>query len=161
MKNDLAVLNVIAANNWKRPIYFTTFFDDLGFGSYLRKDGLAYRLVPVAGSQVNTGWMTDKLMKKFAAGNADMPGVYFDEANRRQLLSIRGAYAELAMDLVAKGRKEDAKACLKKADKMMLAGNLPYGHISSSNMHNRFSLVFLEACYQADAQDLLPKSVIL
>ncbi|MFX8589532.1 hypothetical protein ABTM20_19180, partial [Acinetobacter baumannii] len=23
MKNDLAVLNIIAANNWKRPIYFT------------------------------------------------------------------------------------------------------------------------------------------
>lgn len=157
MKNDLAVLNVIAANNWKRPIYFTTFFDDLGFGSYLRKDGLAYRLVPVTGSQVNTDWMADKLMKKFAAGNADIPGVYFDEANRRQLLSIRGAYAELAMDLVAKGRKEDAKACLKKADKMMLAGNLPYGHISSGNMHNRMSLFFLEACYQADAQDLATK----
>ncbi len=26
MKNDLAVLNVIAANKWKRPIYFTSAF---------------------------------------------------------------------------------------------------------------------------------------
>jgi len=157
MKNDLAVLNVIAANKWKRPIYFTTLFDDLGFGAYLRKDGLAYRLVPVAHSEVNTDWMADKLMNKFAAGNANIPGVYFDEPNRRQLLSIRNAYAELALDLTAKGRKEEARAYLQKADKMMAEENFPYGHISSGNMHNRSSLVFLEACYRADAKNLIAK----
>ncbi len=157
MKNDLAVLNVIAANKWKRPIYFTTLFDDLGFGAYLRKDGLAYRLVPVAHSEINTDWMADKLMNKFAAGNANIPGVYFDEPNRRQLLSIRNAYAELALDLTAKGRKEEAKTYLQKADKMMAEENFPYGHISSGNMHNRSSLVFLEACYRADAKNLIAK----
>ncbi|MEO7769261.1 MAG: DUF2723 domain-containing protein, partial [Ferruginibacter sp.] len=137
MKNDLAVLNVIAANKWKRPIYFTSFFDELGFGSYLRKDGLTYRLVPVVGRKMNTDWVVDKLMNKFGTGNANIPGVYFDEANRRQLLNIRSTYAELATDLVEKGRKEDAKACLKKADKMMSNGNLPYGYISSGNTHDR------------------------
>ena len=157
MKNDLAVLNVIAANKWKRPIYFTSFFNDLGFGSYLRKDGLAYRFVPVAGSEINTDWMADKLMNKFAAGNADIRGVYFDEPNRRQLISIRSAYAELAMDLAAKGRKEDARVYLQKADKMMSTENFPYGHISTGNMHNRNSLVFLEACYRADAKGLITK----
>ena len=157
MKNDLAVLNVIAANKWKRPIYFTSLFDDLGFGSYLRKDGLAYRLVPVAQSAVNTEWMADKLMNKFSAGNADIHGVYFDEPNRRQLISIRSAYAELADDLAAKGRKEEARKYLQKADKMMLDENFPYGHISSGNMHDRSSLSFLEACYQADAKDLIDK----
>lgn len=155
MKNDLAVLNVLAANKWKRPIYFTSLFDDLGFGSYLRKDGLVYRLVPVAENNINTDWMMDKVMNKFAAGNADKPGVYLDEANRRQLLTIRTACAELAMDLAAKGRKKDAEACLKKADKMMSAENLPYGFISSGNMHNRISLFFLQACYQAAATNLI------
>lgn len=157
MKNDLTVLNVIAANRWKRPIYFTSFFDDLGFGSYLRKDGLAYRLVPVAGNEVNTEWMADKLMNKFNAGNANFPGVYFDEANRRQLLSIRSAYAELADDLALKGKKEEAKKFLKKADKMMPEENFPYGHISSGNMHNRSSMAFLEACYRVNAKDLIDK----
>ena len=157
LKNDLAVLNVIAANKWKRPIYFTSLYDDMGFASYLRKDGLAYRFVPVAGNEVNTDWMADKLMNKFSAGNANIKGVYFDEANRRQLLTIRGAYAELAVDLAAKGRKEEARKFLQKADKMMLKENFPYGHISSGNMHNRNSLAFLEACYRADAKELIEK----
>ena len=157
MKNDLAVLNVIAANKWKRPIYFTSNFDELGFGSYLRKDGLAYRLVPVAGGQVNTDWMKDKLMNKFAYGNANLPGVYFDEENRRHLNSIRSAYAELAGDLSNKGRKEEARVVLDKVDKMMLQENMPYGCISRGNMHNRNSLAFLDACYRSDNKALAAK----
>ena len=46
-KNDLAILNIIAANKWKRPIYFTMPYNKLGFDNYLRRDGMAYRLVPV------------------------------------------------------------------------------------------------------------------
>jgi hypothetical protein len=157
MKNDLAVLNVIAANKWKRPIYFTSAFDELGFGPFLRKDGLAYRLVPVANQQVNTDWMEDKLMNKFGFGNANVPGVYFDEENRRHLNTIRSAYAELAFDLSSKGRKEEARKTLEKADKMMLQENFPYGMISRGNMHNRNSMAFLEACYRADDKELAAK----
>jgi hypothetical protein len=157
MKNDLAVLNVIAANKWQRPIYFTSLFDELGFGQYLRKDGLSYRLVPVGGQQVNTDWMTDKLMNKFAFGNANVRGVYFDEENRRHLNTIRTAYAELAFDLSQKGRKEEARKALDKVDRMMLEENMPYGHISRGNMHDRNSIAFLEACYRSDAKDLATK----
>lgn len=159
MKNDLAVLNVIAANKWQRPIYFTSAFDELGFGAYLRKDGLTYRLVPVVGEQVNTEWMTDKLMNKFAFGSANIPNVYFDEENRRHLNTIRSAYAELGFDLAAKGRKDEARKVLAKCDKMMLEENFPYGHISRGNLHNRNSLAFLEACYRADAKDIANKVI--
>jgi hypothetical protein len=157
MKNDLAVLNVIGANHWKRPIYFTSPFDELGFGKYLRKDGLSYRLVPVEGQQINTDWMADKLMNKFAYGNANVPNVYFDEENRRHLNSIRSAYAELALDLSSKDRKEEARKALDKVDKMMLEQNFPYGHISRGNMHDRYSIMFLEACYRAEATELSKK----
>ena len=157
MKNDMAVLNVIAANNWKRPIYFTSPYEELGFASYLRKDGLSYRLVPVVGQQINTNWMTDKLMNKFAFGNANTRGVYFDEENRRHLNTIRTSFAELAMDLSSKGRKEEARAALDKVDKMMLQENMPYGMISRGNMHNRFSISFLEACYRSDHKSLAGK----
>jgi hypothetical protein len=66
-KNDLAMLNIIAANKWKRPIYFTMPYDDLGFGNFIRRDGLSYRLVPVENAQpnmpfVNTNWMYDLVM---------------------------------------------------------------------------------------------------
>ncbi len=149
VKNDLALLNIIAANKWHRPIYFTSPSADLGFDQYLRRDGLSYRLVPVQNSRVNDDWMMDKVMNKFGSGNADKPGVYFDEENRRHLNSIRTAYAELAMDLASKNRKADAIKVLEKCDKMLNVANFDYGMTSRGNMHNRNSLLFLEACYMA------------
>ncbi len=149
MKNDLAVLDVIAANKWKRPIYFTQNYGELGFGNYLRKDGLSYRLVPVAGDFYNTNKMLGNIMNKFAYGNAELPGVYFDEENRRHLNTIRRAHAEIALDLSFKNRKDDAKKVLEKADKMMLQENFPYGLASRGNEHNRLSMIFMEACYRA------------
>ncbi len=157
VKNDLALLNIIAANKWNRPIYFTAPSADLGFDQYLRRDGLCFRLVPVQNNRVNTDYMMDKVMNKFAFGNAQTKGVYFDEENRRHLNSIRSAYAELAIDLSSKNRKEEAKKVLDKADKMINTANFDYGMTSRGNMHNRNSLLFLEACYMAGNQPLVNK----
>jgi hypothetical protein len=157
MKNDLAVLNVIAANKWNRPIYFTQPAVELGFDRYLRRDGLSFRLVPVMGNRVNTDWMLDKALHQFAFGNAQIKGVYFDEENRRHLNTIRTAYSELATDLANKGRKEDARKVLNRIDSMMNPANFDYGMTSRGNMHNRNSLMFLEACYLAGDSTLAQK----
>ncbi|MBL7760708.1 MAG: DUF2723 domain-containing protein [Sediminibacterium sp.] len=157
MKNDMAVLNIIAANQWKRPVYFTSPSVDLGFDQFLRRDGLSYRLVPVQDSRVNTDWMKERALNVFGTGNANVKGVYFDEENRRHLNTIRSAYAELAIDLASKGRKAEAIQVLEKIDKMMDEENFPYGMTSRGNMHNRNSLMFLEACYMADAKALIQK----
>ena len=157
-KNDAAVLNIIAANKWKRPIYFTSQnAGDLGFENYIRQDGLTYRLVPVANSQVNDDWAYDKMMTKFASGNADKPGVYYDEENRRHLNSIRMAYAVAALDLAQKDRKEEAKKMLNKVDKMMLEENFPYGMVSRNQQHNYISMLMLQATYAAGDSILATK----
>lgn len=157
VKNDLALLNIIAANKWNRPIYFTNSSADLGFDEYLRRDGLSWRLVPVRNSRVNTDYMMNKAMTVFAFGNAQVGGVYYDEENRRHLNSIRSAYTELAMDLASKNRKEDAKKVLRKADAMMSPENFPYGFTGRGNMHNRNSIMFLQACYAAGDTQLAEK----
>lgn len=180
-KNDLAILNIIASNKWKRPIYFTMNRGvGLGFDDYLRKDGLSYRLVPVVANttsndptynkyfakygamgllkaNINTDWMYEKLMKKFVFGNADVPGVYFDEENRRHLITIREAFADAAIALVKDGREEDARKVLDRADRMMLEQNFPYGMPSRMGMHNQTSLKFLMAAYMAGDQKLADK----
>ena len=148
-KNDAAILSIIAANKWKRPIYFTSEYRELGFAQYLRQDGLTNRLVPVANSPVNKDWVFDKMMNKFVFGNANVSGVYFDEENRRHLNSIRLAYAQAAANLAEGDRKEDAKKMLQKVDKGMLEENFPYGMVSRFQQHNYISLQFLEACYKA------------
>lgn len=148
-KNDAAILNIIAANKWKRPIYFTSERIQLGFDKYIRQDGLSYRLVPVEGDDVNRTWVADKMMKDFVFGNADKPGVYFDEENRRHLNTIRLAYATAAANLADHGKKEEAKKMLEKCDKGMLDENFAYGMVSRFQQHNGISLQFLEACYKA------------
>ena len=156
-KNDAAILNLIAANKWKRPIYFTSEYRELGFAAYLRQDGLTNRLVPVANSPVNKDWVYDKMMNKFVFGNANVSGVYFDEENRRHLGSIRLAYAQAAGNLADNGRKEEAKKMLQKVDKGMLEENYGYGMVSRYQQHNYISLQFLEACYKAGDTALAEK----
>jgi hypothetical protein len=156
-KNDLAILSVIASNQWKRPIYFTMPYTDLGFGNYLRKEGLTYRLVPVANDPVNTNKMYDVIMHKFGFGNADKPGVYFDEENRRQLNILRNATIELANNLCDKNRQAEARKLLNRADSMVLQQNFPYGMAARGNDHNRESFYFLQACYRAGDTTLAAK----
>ncbi|MEO5593910.1 MAG: DUF2723 domain-containing protein [Chitinophagaceae bacterium] len=156
-KNDLAIINIIAANKWKRPIYFTAPYtgQELGMSSYLRKDGLTYRLVPVKNNGgINIDWVVDKLMHKFGFGSADKKGVYFDEQNRVHLNSIRGAYADGAAGMADIGKKEEAKKLLDMADKHILEENMPYAMVSHNNQHDYFTLRFLEACYKADYKQL-------
>jgi len=158
-KNDLAMLNIIAANRWNRPIYFTnTQASNLGFENYLRKDGLTYRLVPISNNTgYNTQKMYDVVMNKFSHGNADLPNVYFDEENRKELNVIRRADVELATNLLDTNHLEEARKVLQKTDKMILQENLPYGMVSKNNDHNRISLLFLQACYRANEKDLAKK----
>ncbi len=157
MKNDATILNIIAANNWKRPIYFTSAYNELGFGQYLRQDGLTYRLVPIDRGQVNNDWAFDKMMNKFKSGNADKAGVYFDEENRRHLNSIRLAYAQTAISMAISGRKDEAKKLLRKADTMMLQANMPYAMPARYQQQNQFSLQFLQAAYLAEDEQLAAK----
>jgi len=156
-KNDAAILNIIAANKWKRPIYFTSEYRELGFAAFLRQDGLTHRLVPVANGIVNDSWAYDKMMNKFTFGNANVKGVYFDEENRRHLNTIRLAYAQAAGNLAENGRKEDARKMLQKCDKNMLDENFGYGMVSRFQQHNYVSLQFLEACFKADDKALAEK----
>ncbi|MBK9026211.1 MAG: hypothetical protein IPL69_20305 [Saprospiraceae bacterium] len=50
MKNDLMILNILANNHWKRPIYFATTVGSenyLNLEPYFQLEGLTYRIVPI------------------------------------------------------------------------------------------------------------------
>jgi hypothetical protein len=158
LKNDMAVLNIIAANKWDRPIYFTSKFDELGFGQYLRNEGQTYRLVPVIGeNMVNARASYEVLKNKFAFGSANIPGVYYDEENRRHLIGIRQSFAEAANQLAIQGDSAKAKELLNIADKNLLEENIPYAMVSRQNQHNTISVQFIEASYRAGDKKLAAK----
>jgi hypothetical protein len=163
--DQLAMLNIIAANAWKRPICFTSPDGSLGFGNHLRQQGMVYQLVPVAqtgsrGRGIETDTTQKLLTTVFRAGNADNPGVYFDEENRRHLLTIRSVYAQQASALSDEGRKPEAVTVLSRAEKLMNPEAFPYAMTSSTqnqNNHNRVGLLYLESAYKAGYNDLAGK----
>ncbi len=157
LKNESAILNIIAANKWKRPIYFTSPYGDLGFQQYLRTDGLTYRLVPVKNADVNRKWAYDVMMNKFAFGGANKPGTYFDEENRRHLNTLRMQYAQVAGNLAENGKLKEARDLLEKCDKNMLQQNFPYGMASRREQQDQISGMFLSACYRAGDTTLAKK----
>ena len=159
-KNDLAVLALLAANKWRRPIYFTSTQElkSLGLDKYVRPEGLSYRLVPVENSGIETEVAYKNVMEKFRYGNADKKGVYFDEENRRHINSIRLAHATLAKGLVSQEKKDSAQKVLRKYDQGVLESNVPYGMTSNrGNFHNSVSADFLDAAYSSGELALADK----
>ncbi|MEO7923813.1 MAG: DUF2723 domain-containing protein [Chitinophagaceae bacterium] len=180
VRSDFMILNIIASNGWKRPIYFTSLFGELGFSQYLRKDGLAYRLVPILSKSPQQNWVTDQtlrqvrlggtqirdnnsdtmynnLMTKYEFGGANKKGVYFDEENRRHILNLRSLYAEAAGNLADAGRKDEAKKLLEKVEAGINPSNFPYAMVSRYNSHNQAALIYLEAFYKAGMTEMAEK----
>ena len=160
LKNDLAILAIIAANKWKRPICFSSpqELGELGLAKYARLKGLSYQLTPVENGNVDNETAYKTIMEKFAYGNADKPGVYYDEENRRHLNSIKYAHAQVALSLAAAGQKDSARKLLEHYDKNVLESNFPYGMTSNqNNLHDYFSFRFLEACYTSEDWTLAKK----
>jgi hypothetical protein len=164
-KNELAVLAIIAANKWQRPICFNSTYEveDLGLAKYIRQDGLAGTLVPVEAPANSYGSYNNdvayrNMMTKFAYGNAITPGVYYDEENRRHLNTLRAAHAQLALSLIDAGKKDSARKLLQHFDQNVLESNFPYGMTSNrGNQHNRISMSFLLASYESGDMTLAAK----
>ena len=95
------MLDIIAENNWERPIYFTggSFGDDdyLWMKDYLQLEGLCYKLVPIKTpidqsnpyemGRVNSEKMYS-MVKDWDWGTKGNVDVYFDVESRKIALPI-------------------------------------------------------------------------
>jgi hypothetical protein len=138
MKSQLMVLDIIANNDWERPIYFVAGMHDdaLGLEEYFQLEGIAYRLVPVKG--VNKGWLEygridtdilyENLMNKFVWGGSADPDVYIDYYHARTLTVIRSRfnYARLAGQLVTEGDTARALEVLNRSLELFPVSKLGY-----------------------------------
>ncbi|MEP2057982.1 MAG: DUF2723 domain-containing protein [Maribacter litoralis] len=119
-KRSMMMLDILANNDWKRPLYFSGgSFDDteyLWMKDYLQLDGMAYKLVPILTKRPNSyelGRIDTELMydivKKWEWGNSGNPNVYIDTQTRIQSLSVRGNLARLMEGLIKDNDMEKAK----------------------------------------------------
>lgn len=151
-KDELMVLDMIATNNWERPLYFAiTVGRDkyINLQDYFQLEGLAYRLVPIKTEnndgglnmgKVDSKVMYENVMNNFKWGNMNDPKVYIDENNARMMMNIRNTFNRLAETLVAEGQTDKATQVLDRGVELIPHKIVPY---------NYFSMMMAETYFKA------------
>ena len=133
-KNRIMMLDIMANNDWKRPIYFSGgSFDKAEYiwmKDYLQLDGLAYKLVPIKTKnrsafelgRIDTDLMYDVVMG-WEWGNSGSDKIYHDPQTRTQGLSFRSNLARLTEKLIEEGKIDRAKEIIELA-----MSNMPIEH---------------------------------
>jgi hypothetical protein len=163
-KNDLAILNILAANAWKRPIYFANSIDPdhyEGLEEYLQLEGLAYKLTPVrtmgnitnSPLRVNAEKCMDLILNKFEYGNAHRTDVNFDQTNRRMLNTPRILALQLADYLIRNNRKEDAKKVINKVINSVSESSYP----TAITQEDRSMILMADMSMKAGDKELAKK----
>jgi len=124
-KNRMMMLDIIANNNWERPIYFSggSFGDDdyLWMKDYLQLEGVVYKLVPIRTpidkknpfdmGRIDADKMYDIVMS-WDWGNSESPNIYHDTETRKNSITYRSNLARLAEALINEGKNEKAEKIL-------------------------------------------------
>ena len=131
---DLAVLDIIQANNWERPIYFSVTCSDnskIGLDDYLEMEGMAFRLTPKQSRRsflyVNEPVMYKQLFDEPEGFSKDyQPGfkfrgladstIFMDAGHRRLYTNYRNSFLRLALYYMEV--KHDNDMARKTLDKM-------------------------------------------
>jgi len=138
LKNNLAQLDIISSNKWKRPIYYTSggFDGSLGLEEFYRNEGLAFRLVPVKTpfesilvmGDIDIDTLYNKLMNQFEWGRMNAEDVQLDYYTIRTMsvIRFRNTYTRLAMLLLQDGDRERAVEVLDRCMELAPSRVLPY-----------------------------------
>ena len=164
-KNRLMMLDIVANNNWKRPIYFSpgAFDDDdyLWMKSYLQLEGMVYKLVPIKTtfekdtSPMDMGGIdADKMysiVMKWDWGNSG-GNIYQDTETRRNSISYRSILSRLMNKLIAEGKIDKAKKVIDLA-----MTEMPFEKFGYYSMLEPFTKGYYQVGEKAKAHDLLEK----
>ncbi|GAK76682.1 membrane protein [Nonlabens ulvanivorans] len=168
-KNRMFMLDIINANNWERPIYFSggAFGDDdyIWMKDYLQLDGCAFRLLPIKTEPENRRDPFDmgrvdpdrgyEILKKWDWRNSGNPDMYYDVETRRNSVGYRSNVTRVAEALTKAGDYKRAEEILDLGmEKMPLD---LYGHYS---MIEPFVNGYYEVGQVDKAQNLLDRVIL-
>lgn len=145
IKDQVAILDIIASNIWDRPIYWAvTCREDrlMGLQDYLQLEGLALRLVPVKGRSqpefgiigsgtVNTDQAFENIMNKWAWGNFDKKHLHVDRSYQPSLQTMKLSMIRIGRQLVAEGKQEKAIALADKYFEVFPTMNFAHDQFSA------------------------------
>ncbi|WP_375436946.1 DUF2723 domain-containing protein [uncultured Hymenobacter sp.] len=138
-KKSLVVLDILATNQWKRPVYFATSValpqDHLGLEPYFQLEGLAWRILPLKdpnydpraeAGYVEKDILYNKLMQQFAYRGLNNASLFHDENSLMFPASYREKFARLASAYLAAGDSTTARKIADKCLAVMPDQAIPY-----------------------------------
>lgn len=142
MKDDLAIMDILAGNDWKRPFYYSVTVPGstyIGLEDFFLLEGMAFRVSPITidkpapgeTGMVDPDVMYDKMMNLFRWGNAGEKGVYLDENNRRLFDVFRRQFGRLGKALAMKGDTARAVAVAEKGISIVPQEKMPFDYFST------------------------------
>ena len=160
IKPQLIIYDILANNDWKRPVYFTSTTGDsnVGLRDYLQYNGFTYKLVPIktiasgnelAIGRIDTEWLYDFLMNTCRWGNMDDTDIYVDYfyiTTLVKVLNVRGMFSELAHQLIREGENAKASEVINKVMLLMPEENFPY--CSGSYLNDMSMVSIIDALYK-------------
>ncbi len=161
-KNDLMLLDLIASNNWERPIYFANPSSSskvFNVDKYCHMEGVVYKFMPVIAPEYYRGMggvyakgSYDLLVNKARWGNLNHPDVTVDRESFRNSSIAKQSYMRLAQALINEGKKDLAIIALDKSLEFFPAKKFPYDY---------FMLPWIDIYYEAGdpakAMDVMEK----
>lgn len=95
---DYMILNILAANQWKKPVYFATTVPQSnllsGLSEYMRMEGLVMRVVPFKNWRLSAERMHENLLERYQYRFQD-PSVYYNPSTIGLLQNYRTAFIGL------------------------------------------------------------------
>lgn len=139
-KKQLVIYDILATNNWKRPVYFstTTQAAEVAFlKPYLQLEGLAYRVLPLrnpdpdADAFIARDLMRQNLIGKFQYRNLDKADIYYDNVYASQVVpNMRQRFALLADACLQAGDKAAAREIIDFSFRVLPDASLPFDFYS-------------------------------
>lgn len=158
IKDELAMLMLVAGGDWSRPICFANTVPPskyAGLDKYLVQEGLVYRFVPIRFEEnqrglvaVNADRYLDIVKNKFKYGNLDKKEMFVDENSARMMNVLKGTHFRLAEELLRLERKEDAIAVLDQVKEKFIYENAPY-YAPNNSFFNMYNLQWVDIYLRA------------
>lgn len=142
LKEGVVIYDLLATNNWERPIYMGTTVSNDSYQNldrYFQLEGMSFRIAPIDApridyeyGKVDTKVMYDNLMNKYRFRSIANPKVYIDENNSRIISNYRNIFARLASALADEGKKDSAITVLNRCMEVIPPSNVPLNYLSLS-----------------------------
>jgi hypothetical protein len=139
-KNRILMLDILANNNWKKPIYFTggaqADEEYIWLKNYLQLDGMTYKFVPILtpndGNFFEMGRINSDIMyanvKNWNWRNITDDNIYLDPETRKNSVTYRNNLERLARTLIDEKEFEKAEEILDMSIEKMPVNK--FGHYS-------------------------------